>query len=232
MQARDVMTEGVITVGPDTTVREIATLLLERHISAVPVIDDTDAVIGVVSEGDLIHRREIGTEARGRAWWLRLFEDSADLAASYRKSHGAKARDVMTRDVISVEESAPLADIAELLETRHIKRVPVMRDGKLTGIVSRANIVRALAASPEPPLRPASADDQVIRRRIIELLRDEPWGNMWNTSVFVSGGVVEFWGIVASEEEREASRIAAESVPGVAEVHDRRGLRPHNVTGY
>ena len=168
MQAKDVMTEGVITVGPDTPIREIASVLLERHISAVPVIDDTGSVIGVVSEGDLIHRPEIGTEARGRAWWLRLFEDNADLAASYSKSHGAKARDVMTRDVISVEESTPLADIAELLETRHIKRVPVTRDGKLAGIVSRANIVRALAASPEAPLGELAIDRRLCGEGFVD----------------------------------------------------------------
>ena len=231
MQARDIMTEQVITVGPDTPVREIATLLLERHISAVPVVDEAGALSGIVSEGDLIHRREIGTEQRGRSWWLRLFEDTTELAERYSKSHGAKARDVMTRDVVSVAETATVAEIAELLETKHIKRVPVTRDGALAGIVSRANIVRALAASRETPIEPASPDDQAIRRKIIDLLQSEPWGNCWNTSVFVSDGVVEFWGIVQSEAEREASRIAAESIAGVSSVRDRRGLQPHAPTG-
>ncbi len=227
MQARDIMTEHVITVGPDTSVREIATLLLDRHISAVPVVDETGALAGIVSEGDLIHRGEIGTEARGRSWWLRLFDDSTELAERYSKAHGAKARDVMTRDVVSVDESTSLADIAELLETRHIKRVPVARDGKPVGIVSRANFVGALAASPETAIEPASANDEAIRRQIIDLLQSEPWSNRWNTSVFVSEGVVEFWGTVESEAEREASRIAAEGIAGVSEVRDRRGLQPN-----
>lgn len=231
MQARDVMTERVITVGPDTPVREIAAVLLKRRISAVPVVDQDGAVAGIVSEGDLIRRDELGTEARGRSWWLRLFDDTTELAERYAKSHGAKARDVMTRDVVSVDEAASLGDIAELLETRHIKRVPVMRGGRLAGIVSRADIVRALAASPSPALEPASADDQEIRARIVEKLRSEPWGDCWNTSVFVSGGVVEFWGTVGSEAERQASRIAAEGIPGVIEVRDRRGFQPHAVPG-
>ncbi len=231
MQARDVMTEHVITVGPDAAVREIATLLLERHISAVPVVEEGGVLIGIVGEGDLIHRSELGTEARGRSWWLRLFEDSTDLAERYSKSHGAKARDVMTRDVVSVSETASLSEIAELLETKHIKRVPVTRDGKLAGIVSRANIVRALAANPAPALEPASADDQEIRRQIIDLLKTEPWGNCWNTTVFVSDGVVEFWGMVESEAEREASRIAAEGIAGVSGVRDRRGLQRYPATG-
>ena len=157
MQARDIMTERVITVGPETTVREIATLLLERRISAVPVVEESGEIVGIVSEGDLIHRNEIGTELRGRSWWLRLFDDSAALAERYSKSHGAKARDVMTRDVVSVDETVSLADIAELLETKHIKRVPVIRDGRLAGIVSRADLVRALAAIPRAPIEPASA---------------------------------------------------------------------------
>lgn len=231
MQAKDIMTEEVVTVGPEASVREIATLLLERHISAVPVVDENNAVLGIVSEGDLIHRSEIGTEARGRAWWLRLFDDSAELAERYSKSHGAIARDVMTRDVISVDETATLSEIAELLETKRIKRVPVTRGGELAGIVSRANIVRALAASPESPLKAASASDEAIRRQIIDLLQSAPWGNVWNTSVFVNDGVVEFWGVVESEAEREASRIAAEGIAGVNEVSDRRGLQTHPVAG-
>ncbi len=230
MQARDVMTEHVITVGPDTPVREIAELLLERRISAVPVVDGDGAIAGIVSEGDLIHRDELGTEARGRSWWLRLFDDTTELAERYAKSHGTKARDVMTRDVVSVDETASLGDIAELLETRHIKRVPVMRDGRLAGVVSRADLVRALAASPAPALEPASTDDREIRARIVEKLRSEPWANCWNTSVFVSAGVVELWGTVESEAMRNASRIVAEGVPGVTEVRDRRGFQPHPVS--
>jgi len=231
MQARDIMTEHVITVGLDTSVREIATLLLDQHISAVPVVEADGALAGVVSEGDLIHRSELGTELPGRSWWLRIFEDTSKLAERYSKSHGAKARDVMTRDVISVDETAKLNEIAELLETRHIKRVPVTRDGRLAGIVSRANIVRALAASPQVQPEPASDDDQNIRREILELLRAEPWSKNWNTSVFVNNGVVEFWGVVDSEAERNASRVAAEEIHGVVEVRDHRGTQRHSMSG-
>jgi CBS domain-containing protein len=231
MLARDIMTEHVITVAPDTPVREIATILLEQHISAVPVVEKDGTIAGVVSEGDLIHRSELGTELRGRSWWLRLFEDTSELAERYSKAHGAKASDVMTRNVISVDESASLADIAELLETKHIKRVPVTRDGKLVGIVSRANIVRALAASPPARPEPTKSSDQEIRSQILEMLRTAPWSKNWNTSVFVKDGVVEFWGVVDSDAERNASRIAAEEIPGVVEVRDRRGAQRHPMPG-
>lgn len=225
MLARDIMTEEVVTVRPHEPVRDIANLLLERHISAAPVVDNQGDIIGIVSEGDLIRRSEIGTEAPGRAWWLRLFDDTAELAERYSKAHGATARDVMTRDVVTVDETASLSEIAELLETRHIKRVPVTRNGRLAGIVSRANLLRALAASPQASPEAVSADDQAIRREIVDRLQKAPWGRAWNTSVFVKDGVVEFWGTVDSDAERDASRIAATEVSGVKHVHDKRGTR-------
>src|SRR6516162_5964590 len=144
MRAMDVMTTKVITVGENATVPEAAKLLAEQGISAVPVIDKDDRVVGMLSEGDLLHRAETGTERR-RAWWLERLSATDELAGDYIKSHGGKVADVMTRDVVSVSEETPVADIAILLETNRIKRVPVFRDGRLIGIVSRANLVRALA---------------------------------------------------------------------------------------
>ena len=141
MRAADVMTSEVITVGENASVQEAAKLMAEHGISAVPVVDRDNCVIGMVSEGDLLHRAEIGTERR-RSWWLDIMASTNRLAGEYVKAHSGKVRDVMTRDVVSVTEEAPVAGIAILLETHRIKRVPVLRDGKLAGIVSRANLVR------------------------------------------------------------------------------------------
>src|ERR1700758_4648083 len=151
MRAMDVMTSKVIAINQNTTVPEAAKLLAEHGISAVPVIDKHERVIGMVSEGDLLHRAETGTEHR-RSWWLEMMSSTNKLAGEYIKSHSGKVKDVMTHDVLSVTEVTPVADIAVLLETNRIKRVPVLRDGKLVGIISRANLVRALAMTiNEPP---------------------------------------------------------------------------------
>src|SRR6516165_9722238 len=137
MQAIDIMTTEVIAVDEDATVPAVAKLLAERGISAVPVVDKNNRVIGMVSEGDLLHRAETGTERR-RSWWLEMMASTNQLAGDYIKSHSGKVKDVMSRSVLSVTETTPVADIALLLETNRIKRVPVVRDGKLVGIVSRA----------------------------------------------------------------------------------------------
>src|ERR1700757_4532857 len=148
MRAMDVMTSEVITVDEDASVQSVAKLMAKHGISAVPVVDKHDRVIGMVSEGDLLHRAETGTERR-RSWWLEMMSSTNKLAGDYIKSHSGRIRDVMTRDVVSVTEETPVANIAVLLETNRIKRVPVVRDGKLVGIVSRANLVRALAMTVE-----------------------------------------------------------------------------------
>lgn len=161
MRAKDVMTSPIVTAGPQTTVPEIAKLLIERRISALPVVDQGERVIGIVSEGDLMRRVE-NTDERHRSWWLRLFSDPATDAADFVKTHGRRAADVMTRDVVTVGEDTPLHEIAALLEERRIKRVPVVREGRVVGIVSRANLLHGLAARPaDTPVR--SADDEVIR---------------------------------------------------------------------
>jgi len=144
MRAMDVMTNAVITVDENASLPSAAKFMAKHGISAVPVVDRENRVIGMVSEGDLLHRAEIGTEHR-RSWWLEMASSTNKLAGDYIKSHSGKVKDVMTRDVWSVTEETPVADIAVLLETNRIKRVPVLRDGQLIGIVSRANLVRALA---------------------------------------------------------------------------------------
>src|SRR3974390_1423747 len=159
MRAIDVMTTEVVTVDENATVPELAKLMSDRGISAIPVVDRDNRVIGMVSEGDLLHRAETGTERR-RSWWLDMVASTNRLAGDYIKSHSVQVKDVMTRNVLSVTETTPVADIALLLETNRIKRVPVVRDGKLVGIVSRANLVQALAMTINQSPSGAEAEDR------------------------------------------------------------------------
>jgi CBS domain-containing protein len=219
MNASDIMTSPVISVGPDTSVQEIAALLFERRISGVPVLEG-DRLVGMVSEGDLLHRREIGTDgvAHG-SWWLRLF--SADHStAEYIKSHARRARDIMTRAVVTVAPETPLAEIATLLERRGIKRVPVLRDGRLAGIVSRSNLVQALAS--KAPDDGADRDDEGIRVSLLAELERQPWWRQRVSNLIVTEGVVHYFGTIQSKDQEQAARVAAENVPGVRGVEDHR----------
>jgi CBS domain-containing protein len=224
----DVMTPDVITVDPDTSVQALAKLLSERAISGAPVVDASGRMVGIVSEGDLLHRTELGTATRRdarRSWWLDHFADGA--ARDYVKSHGRTVKDIMTRDVAAVSEETGLADIATLLETRRIKRVPVVRDGKVVGIVSRSNLVRALgaAAATEAPATETIDDDRTIRNRLLGELKRQEWAaRVWAQDIIVRAGVIHLWfGSDEPEERRRAVRVAAENVPGV------RGVEEHTV---
>jgi CBS domain-containing protein len=220
------MTTDVITADPDTTVQDFAKLLAERGISGAPVVDGSGRLIGIVSEGDLLHRAEIGTarrhRERRRSWWLDHF--ASELARDYIKSHGRTVKDIMTRDVVTVADDTDLGEVAALLEAKRIKRVPVTRDGKLVGIISRANLVRALAATQGAPPREGEGDDRTIRARLIAELGREEWAKVWPEDVIVRGGVVHFWlSSDESEENKQALRVAAETTPGV------RGVEEHVV---
>jgi CBS domain-containing protein len=224
MRAMDVMTTNVITVEPNTSVQALATLLSERGIGGVPVVDRDNRLVGVVTEGDLLHRAETGTERRvqrRRARWLDTFASDQEAARDYVKAHGRVVREIMTRDVISVGDTTELADIATLLETKRIKRVPVLRDGKLVGIVSRANLVRALAMTRSEPTIEADSDDQTIRQKLITELTGQEWVHMWAADIIVRDRVVHLWfSDDRSEEERQAVRVAAENIPGVRQVEE------------
>jgi CBS-domain-containing membrane protein len=224
MRAADIMTRQVITARAGVSVSALAALMVDNGISAIPIVDADDKLVGIVSEGDLMRRNETATERR-RGWWLRAFADRETLAAEYVKAHGRKAAEVMTREVVSVGEDTPVADIVDLLERNGIKRVPVVRDGKLVGIVSRANLVRALAAAQAP--RPEFAtDDAAIQAQVVAELKSRGFGDTGAVSVIVTEGAVHLWGSFASATEHKAMRIAAGEVPGVRRVVDHLTPRP------
>jgi CBS domain-containing protein len=238
MRAKDVMTTRVVSVRPDTSVKEIAASLLAHRISAVPVVDRDQRLLGIVSEGDLLHRVEIGTGEHKRSWWLSLFTSDEQLADEFTKSHGHTAADIMIRDVVTVGEETPLGDIAEILESRHIKRVPVVHMGRVVGIVSRANLVQALARAnlqrdlaERQILRAPEVTDEAIRERLNTELGKQEWAHLLTTNIIVNAGIVEFWGIVGSEAEKRASRVVAEAIPGVRSVVERRTVQAA-VPGY
>lgn len=217
MKAADVMVSPVITIRPDVGIRDAARVMLDHGISGVPVVDAGGNLAGIVSEGDLIRRVEIGTQ-KHRSWWLELFTSRERLADEFTKAHALKVADVMTRNVVSAGEDASLADIAALLERHGIKRVPIVRDGMVVGIVSRANLLRALASVPAH--KAVAVDDATLRERVMEQIRSVPGGMPWLLSVLVQDGIIDLWGPIQSEEQRKAIRVAAEATPGVRGVHD------------
>ena len=218
MNAGDVMVTNVITVRPDATVQDIAKTLLANRISAVPVIDEADNLVGIVSEADLIHRVEVGTDQRP-SWWVEFLAGKQALAQEFVKSHGRRAIDVMTRKVITVSADMPLSELAGLLEKRGIKRVPVMDNGKIIGIVSRADLVRALAKSQLEGASDNTIDDSVLCADIMGRLRSELW---WpgGIGVMVYDRTVELWGVVETQAQKDAIKIAVEAMPGVQTISD------------
>ena len=217
MNAADVMVSNVITVRSDTSVAKIAEILLANRISAVPVVDEENgALAGIVSEGDLIHRVEAGTEQH-RSWWLELFAGKEILAREFVKSHARTATDVMTRPVITVKPDTALGEIASLLDKHRIKRVPVVKDGKLVGIVSRANLIQALVTLGKKRAPDALVQDSVLHDNLLAQLRSQSW---WTdkVNVIVHNGTVELWGLVESEAEKDAIRVAVEVTPGVRSI--------------
>jgi CBS domain-containing protein len=218
------MTTNVITVTPDTSIQALAALLSERGISGVPVVDAAGRLVGIVSEGDLLHRAETGTARRTerrRFRWLDTVASDQELARDYMKSRGRVVSDVMSREVIAVTEMAELAEIADLLEIKRIKRVPVVRDGKLVGIVSRANLVRALATVKAESSSSSDTGDHAIRQKLLAELQAQEWAGPWAADIVVRDGVVHLWLPEGhSEEEKRAVHVAAENIAGVRAVEE------------
>lgn len=223
MKARDIMVSPVVTVKPTMSIRQVADLFLERRISAAPVVNDAGKVVGIISEGDLLRRIETDTE-RDRSSWLRLLTAGDDLATEYIKARAHKVADVMTKRVVTATVDTPLKDVAALMEKNLIKRVPILSDGRLAGIVSRSNLVQALATAPAALEMPLS--DTAIRHKLLSHLYREPWAHTSQLNVTVNAGVVDIWGICHSDAEREAVRVAAENIPGVRGVNNNLSMPP------
>ncbi len=226
MRASDIMTSPVITVSPKTPLHDVVDILLAQRISGVLVMED-DKVVGVIGDGDMLHRHEVGTDrwAEYRTWWQRLTRlEPGPLA--YVKANGGNASDVMSKDVVSISPDTPLGQIAVIFEARHIRRIPVLKDGQLQGLVTRADLMRALAASESfgsTPDELEASDDAIRTRLLAELGAQSWWSGSWS-SVFVKKGVVSYVGVVQRSADKDAARVAAENIPGVCGVEDRRTL--------
>ena len=223
MKAADVMVTKVISVTPDVLVQDVAYILLSNRISAVPVVDDNGQLLGIVSEGDLMRRAEAGT-GRHRPWWLAMLTGRDIRAVDYVKEHSRKITDVMTGKVVTATPDTSLEEIATLLERNGIKRVPIVKDGKMVGIVSRANLLQALASSRKP--HDVDVDDSVIRENLVARLQAAPWVHPALINVIVQDGTADLWGAVDSQAEKKAVRVAAEITPGVRAVNDHLIIRP------
>jgi CBS domain-containing protein len=222
MNASDIMVADVVTVTPDETVRDVANILLTRRISGVPVVDKAGRLVGLVSESDLLRRAEAGTEHQ-KLSWLRLLLDRESLVATYVKEHARKVADVMTRRVITAAPDTPVAEIAAKLERNRIKRVPIVDNGKVVGIVCRSDVLK-LVAGAEPQSAAVTTDDS-LREKILATMNAEGWSSTSQISVFVRDARVELTGFVEYPIEKTALRVLAENTPGVQAVNDHIGLR-------
>ena len=217
MKASDVMTIAVISADPDATVLQAARYMLQHHISGLPIIDRTGKLVGIVSEGDFLRRRETHTDRR-RSRWLEFLMGPGKMAAEYTHSHGSKVAEVMTRKVYSVGEDATLEDIVELMERHRIKRVPVLRGQNVIGIVTRSNLMHAMVSLARTEPR-AAKGDATIREKLLAELQKEEWAPAM-ANVVVRDGVVELWGVIIDDRQRQALKVAAENIPGVKAVKD------------
>jgi CBS domain-containing protein len=218
MIVSDVMTRNVISIAPDATVEDAVKLMLARGISGLFVVDAAGDLVGIVTEGDLLRRDEIGTE-RHRPWWLRLLASPARQAADFFHSHGRHVRDVMTDQVLTVADDQPLEVVVATMEKNRIKRVPVTRDGRVIGVVSRSDLLRALIGHVRD-VPAGTTDDRTLRSVILDSLEAQSWAPMTTLNVTVSKGVADIWGTITNEEERRAIKVVVENTPGVTAVHD------------
>jgi CBS domain-containing protein len=218
MIAKDVMVRDVVTIKPDDSVDDTIALLAKHDISALPVVDADGRVVGIVSESDLVRRPEIGTE-KYRPWWVEAITPAATLAHEFAKAHGHRVHEIMSRNVVSAREDTTLGEIATLLERHRIKRLPILDDGKLVGIVSRSNLIQALASQHAQPHSGADTDRD-IRERLLSRLAEQDWTDFGARNIIVSDGVVHLWGLIGSPDEREALTALVEEVPGVKSVSD------------
>lgn len=220
MKAADIMTRRATTISADAPIGTAIRIMLQNRISGLPVIDAAGDLVGIVTEGDLLRRDEVGTE-RHRPRWLEFLTARGRLAEEYARAHGRKIEEVMTREVATVQEDASIEDVVGLMEKRRVKRIPVMRGRQIAGIVSRADILRTLAKKVSLAAVSGTANDQTIREAILAELQSQPWAGRNMVDVFVADGVVQLRGAIFDERERKALHVAAENIPGVKGVTDR-----------
>lgn len=218
MKVSDVMTRQVITIDRAAPVGRAIRLLLQHRISGLPVVDEEGRLEGIVTEGDFLHRAETGTQRR-RPRWVEFLIGPGKLAREYVQTHGRSVSDVMTQEVHTVDENTSLEEVVRLMEKRRVKRFPVVKDGKVVGIVSRANLLRALA-SVAHEVSASSEDDAKIRDGFFAELERQPWAPRTSINPVVRNGIVELWGNIFDEREREALRVMAQNLPGVKGVQD------------
>jgi len=222
MQVKELMSRNLVVVPPETPVAAIADLLAARGISAVPVVDAEGRLVGIVTEGDLIHRLADAATPRGPLnWFLDLFRDPTPMVQRFAKAHGATAREVMTKDLVTVGEAATAEEIAALMQRHGIRRVPVVQEGRLVGLVSRADLLRAALRRQAAPSGPAPAEDREILRAVIAAMRAQPWTDTFWVYPDVSGGVVTLYGFARSDTMREGLRVLVREIPGVRSVVDK-----------
>ena len=218
MKAQDVMVRDVLTVGPDTSVADAVAMLVKHDISALPVVNPEGSLIGILSEADLLERKELGAEHH-YPWWIEFSMPASKLAERFAKAHGKRVSEVMSTNVIFASEDTPVSEIAALLETHRIKRVPIINDGKIVGIVSRSNLMQALASC--KLAEPKSKTDRSIRIELLDRLRQQQrWTDFGERNIIVQDGVVHLWGLISSDAERKALAALAEGIPGVVSVCD------------
>lgn len=218
MNAGDVMTQSTVTVDPDASIMHAIHLMLKRRISGLPVVDNTGALVGMLTEGDLLRRAELGTQKR-RPRWIEFLLGPGRLASEYVSACGRVVREVMTTPVHTVTEDAPLKDVVEIMESRQVKRLPVVRDDQIVGIVSRANLLRALASIARDT-KPANVTDATIRRNLLAELAKQSWAPTALVDVIVRNGVAHLWGTLTDERQRQGLRVVAENTLGVKRVED------------
>jgi CBS domain-containing protein len=218
MKAMDVMTRDVVSIEPDASVLQAVRLMLQHKISGLPVVDAAGNLQGILTEGDFLRRAETGTE-RKRSRFVEFLLGPGRLAEDYTRTSGRRVNEVMTPDVYTVTEDAPLEQVVHLMERHRIKRLPVVRGGKVVGIITRANLVRAVASLALAE-HPVAASDETIRAQLIAELKKRPWAPVGLMDVVVKDGVVKLSGALTDERQRQAIRIAAENIPGVKKVED------------
>ena len=227
MRTNQIMTRNVVVIAAEYSVYDAAEILLNSCISAAPVVDADGKMIGIVSEADLMHRPEIGT-VPGKSWLQRLLADNTAMAKEFVRSHSHRVTDVMTKNVIFADESATVQEIVALMQQHHVKRIPILRDGKIVGIVSRGNVLQGLLAR-EPSSLNSKTDDEALRTAVTATLSKRGWASAPTSNVVAQNGVIHLWGCVDNDTIKKAYEIAAENVHGVRRVRNHMMVIPPEV---